>query len=276
MISVVCCLAFEGDSLDFSEITQLVGVDPTRTRRAEVQHPTIVPRDTWEFQVEAWGSPEFGLSSDGGEPWVEIIEPLERLSRVVAGREDDIAAYCRSKAIEVQFVVVPSSSRDEVPILDLSTPFVTTMARLGASLVIDPYLYFGSDYAQEICPTNSHSEDPAEGVEMSVKLVFSATPGVMSAEQFGDRMSGLASRIGRNHAEQVFGRFGDSPSSQLERLEEYLERNTKKLQELTGVEVRLIVRGITIDTACNALIEPHLSTLLGQLGITMEILAEPG
>jgi len=59
-LSVQCDLSFQGDDLNFDEITELVGVSPTGVHRAGPQRrPLIIPR------LVGISSRGVGLSGDG-------------------------------------------------------------------------------------------------------------------------------------------------------------------------------------------------------------------
>jgi len=144
MITTKCSLIFEGKNLDFDQITELVGVAPTHTRRAGIQrHPAIEPVDSWELGVEM---SRRVFSLDDPTPWTEqdawpeIMELLGRLARVVENREAVLAEYCHTRGMDVLFVVVILSADSMLPILNIDNDFIQVMARLDAGLSIDPYL----------------------------------------------------------------------------------------------------------------------------------------
>ena len=153
MIRVQCYLAFDGTNLDFSEITETVGVQPSKTRRAgQPRYPGHRPQDSWQLAIEQWGCSRINATGPQPSPWPEIATLIERLLKIVAGRESQIADYCASKGIDVHMVTVISSSDETLPNMDLPPDTVAALAHIGAGLVFDPYLNLGEDFGENERP----------------------------------------------------------------------------------------------------------------------------
>lgn len=153
MIRVQCYLAFDGTNLDFSEITETVGVQPSKTRRAgQPRYPGHRPQDSWQLAIEQWGCSRLAAKGAQPSPWPEISTLIAKLLQMIAGRESQIATYCASRCIDTLMVAVINSSDEQLPILSLPSSTLVALAALGATLEFDPYLNIGDDFGKHQRP----------------------------------------------------------------------------------------------------------------------------
>jgi len=138
MVKITTSFVIVGEKLSFAEMTDTVGLAPSKTRRKEEYHVPQFARDTWDYCLSSvYPVPEWG---DTGIPYPDAMTQLGEIQSLLEDRADAIREYCAPRNLEIVFVVASSSEDDRQPLMDLPADFITFMARLGARISFDLYV----------------------------------------------------------------------------------------------------------------------------------------
>jgi len=149
MIELQCHLYLEGPpQVDFDEITEFLGVMPTKTRRARPRSAELVailgePGDGWTYKTAMVGPTERSDNSQQAWHYPTIMTGMAPVLAVVSGREDEIRRFCEERGLSLDVILVIRSEDWSLPILELSADVVMSLARLGAGFEVAPYLDVG-------------------------------------------------------------------------------------------------------------------------------------
>ena len=138
MIEITTSFVISGEELSFAEMTDIVGLTPSETRRKEEYYVPQFAKDTWDYCLtDVYPVPEWG---DKGIPYPDVMTQLGEIQSLLEDRVDAIREYCAPRKLEVVFVVASSSEDDRQPLMDLPADFISFMARLGARISFDLYV----------------------------------------------------------------------------------------------------------------------------------------
>ena len=133
MVRVSCYLALCGVSVDFDEISALVGFAPTSVHRAGSQrYPYVLPQSSWSYEVVEKDSID---TRDSPAVTMALLKLREHFS----GREHLIREYCAAHDLSPIAVVIVESENFTCPSLSLSAEVVRFLAELGTSIDYDIY-----------------------------------------------------------------------------------------------------------------------------------------
>lgn len=121
-----------GDSLDFDEATNVVGVEPTEIRKKEdFKIPEFAER-TWSY-------------SHGYEKTQDIEEQFQQIYSLIYKRCPMIRNFCIRHHVEVGLCIVIKSIDDSLPVMVIPSYFSTMAAQLNADIHFDIYCCLGDE-----------------------------------------------------------------------------------------------------------------------------------
>ena len=135
MIKITTILDVMGDSLPFDEITELLGVQPTQTRRREEFPNPTFGIDRWTYQIQAiYPVPQ---SEDGFAvdcPFPDVMVQLNQIQQAFVGGAERFAEWRRTHPVNVLLDVWIHSDDETVPLMIMPSSFVQFTALIGADV----------------------------------------------------------------------------------------------------------------------------------------------
>jgi hypothetical protein len=139
MIKIECSLNIAGSRMDFDEVSECVGSQPSEMISARPKQISWgVPEFTWSLDEHYSGSDE---RPTGDDSWTypDAMIPLGRLFDRISSRTTAIREYAEAKGFEVFVVIVVSSDNESLPFLNFPKGALEQLVALGAELQFDIY-----------------------------------------------------------------------------------------------------------------------------------------